>query len=259
MNLEKFNYEGTEIRTVVIEETPYFVGKDVATVLGYSNTQKAILTHVAEEDKGVTKWDTLGGKQDLIIINESGLYSLILSSKLPNAKKFKKWVTSEVLPSIRKHGAYMNENTLEQALTNPDFLIKLANQLKEEKSKNKELTNQLAINKQIIGELKPAKDYLDTILASQDTMKATQIAADYGLSAKSLNKILHEAGVIRKVNNQWILYIEYMGKGYTKSNTFTVREDKVVTETVWTQKGRLLIHEILTDRGYKANQDKVKG
>ena len=96
-----------ELRTVEISGEPWFVGKDVAEALGYSNARKAVLVHVDAEDKGVTKWDTPGGTQQMTIINESGLYSLILSSKLPSAKEFKHWVTSEVLPSIRKNGAYI--------------------------------------------------------------------------------------------------------------------------------------------------------
>lgn len=100
------NPEFGRIRTVIINNEPFFVGKDVAEVLGYSNSRKAILDHVDGEDKGVTKCDTLGGVQELTVINESGLYSLILSSKLPSAKQFKRWVTSEVLPSIRKTGSY---------------------------------------------------------------------------------------------------------------------------------------------------------
>ena len=98
-----------KIRMIEIDNTPYFVGKDVAEILGYSNSRKAIADHVDEEDKGVTKCYTLGGVQELTVINESGLYSLILSSKLPTAKQFKHWVTSEVLPSIRKYGAYATE------------------------------------------------------------------------------------------------------------------------------------------------------
>ena len=101
------NAEFGKIRTVTIDGEPWLVGKDVADILGYSNTRKAIADHVDDEDKGVTKCDTLGGKQDLTIINESGFYSLVIGSKLPTAKRFKRWVTSEVLPSIRKHGAYI--------------------------------------------------------------------------------------------------------------------------------------------------------
>ena len=117
------NNEFGEIRVLEIENEPWFVGKDVATILGYKDTSDAIKKHVDEEDKGVGEIPTPGGKQNMKVINESGLYSLILSSKLPNAKKFKRWVTNEVLPSIRKHGAYMTEDTIEKALTSPDFLI----------------------------------------------------------------------------------------------------------------------------------------
>lgn len=126
----------------------------------------------------------------------------------------------------------------------------------KQQEKIEELQEEVEIRGQLIGELKPAKDYLDTILASGDTMKITQIASDYGLSAVALNKILNEQRIIRKVNKQWILYNIYTNKGYTKSHTFKVKEDKTIIETVWTQKGRLFIHEILTKLGYKANMDK---
>ena len=111
-NSEEFG----DIRTVTIDNEPWFAGKDVAEALGYSNTRKAIGDHVHEDDKGVTKWDTLGGKQDLTIINESGLYALIFGSKLESAKRFKHWVTSEVLPAIRKTGAYQKPLTPQEML-----------------------------------------------------------------------------------------------------------------------------------------------
>lgn len=129
------NEEFGEVRTVTIEGEPYFVAKDITGVLGYSNSRKAIGDHVDEDDKGVTKCDTLGGVQDMVIINESGLYSLILSSRLPSAKRFKRWVTSEVLPSIRKHGMY----AAQELLDNPDLLISVAQELKAEREKNKAL------------------------------------------------------------------------------------------------------------------------
>ena len=151
------NEEFGSVRTMEINGVPYFVGKDVAEILGYSNINKAIQMHVDEEDKKVLDYKgfshfgtTLWSGNDFsnkTIINESGLYSLILSSKLPNAKKFKHWVTSEVLPSIRKHGAYMTPETLEQALTSPDFLIKLATELKTEKEKRQALEVQAEENK----------------------------------------------------------------------------------------------------------------
>ena len=137
--IETFIYDGNNIRTVYINGAIWFVGKDVATVLGYSDTAKAIRVHVDNEDKGVDEMDTPGGKQKLTIINESGLYSLILSSKLPDTKPFKRWVTSEVLPTIRKHGAYMTPQKIEEVILNPDMIIQLALQIKAEQQKNKEL------------------------------------------------------------------------------------------------------------------------
>lgn len=140
------NEEFGQVRTVLIENEPWFVGKDVTEILGYQNGSRDINRHVDEEDRQNYQNGTLESNRGLTVINESGLYSLILLSKLPNAKKFKKWVTSEVLPTIRKHGAYMTENTLEEALTNPDFLIKLATELKEEQSKRKALEEEKKLN-----------------------------------------------------------------------------------------------------------------
>ena len=154
------NNELGDIRVLEIKNEPWFVGKDIATVLGYKNSSDALKKHVDEEDKGVAKCDTLGGKQDLAIINESGLYSLILGSKLTNAKKFKRWVTSEVLPSIRKHGAYMTEDTIEKALTSPDFLIQLATKLKEEQEKTKQLEDKLDKNSKMLNQISASKNSL---------------------------------------------------------------------------------------------------
>ena len=127
------------VRTVEVSGTPYFVGKDVAEILGYADPQKAMKMHIDDEDKLTRQIVVSGQNRNVTIINESGLYSLILSSKLPKAKEFKHWVTSEILPTIRKHGAYMTEKTLEKALTSPDFLIQLATQLKEEQAQRKAL------------------------------------------------------------------------------------------------------------------------
>lgn len=128
-----------EIRTIVMNSEPWFVGKDVAEILGYAKARNAISAHVDPEDKkDAPIQGPLGGTQEMTIINESGLYSLILSSKLPTAKKFKRWVTSEVLPAIRKHGAYLTEQKVEEILTNPDTIIKLATQLKEEREARKQ-------------------------------------------------------------------------------------------------------------------------
>ena len=135
--LQVFNFEQSQVRVIEQNGETWFVGKDVCDVLGYSNPSKALIDHVDEEDKLNNESLLSLGQRGGWLINESGLYSLILSSKLPTAKQFKRWITFEVLPSIRKHGAYMTEKTLEKALTNPDFLIQLAQQLKSEQEKTK--------------------------------------------------------------------------------------------------------------------------
>ena len=124
-----------KVRTTEINGEPYFVGKDVAEILGYKETAKAIRTKVDHDDKGVSVLDTPGGKQEITVINESGVYSLVFSSKLPRAKEFKHWVTSEILPSIRRHGAYMTDDILAKTIENPDFLINLLTEMKEEKQR----------------------------------------------------------------------------------------------------------------------------
>ena len=169
-NLQTWSYENSEIRTIEKDGEPWFVGKDVAAVLGYSNTRDALAKHVDDEDKNtVVIRDGIQGNPNTIVINESGLYSLILSSKLPNAKKFKRWVTNEVLPSIRKHGAYMTDQTLEQALTSPDFLIQLATQLKEEKEQRKQLEAKVEQDK-------PKVLFADSVSASKSSILVGELA-----------------------------------------------------------------------------------
>ena len=159
------------IRTLAINNEPWFVGKDVAEILGYAKPENAIANHVDEEDKTSTLIQGSGSnyKSKAIIINESGLYSLVLSSKLPSAKEFKRWITHEVSPAIRKHGAYMTEDTLEKALTSPDFLIQLATQLKEEKEKR------LAAEKQIEMD-RPKTIFADAVSASHTSILVGEMA-----------------------------------------------------------------------------------
>ncbi|EGP4728607.1 phage antirepressor [Enterococcus faecium] len=248
-----FNFEQNEVRTVLVNDEPYFVGKDVAEILGYSKPRNAISTHVDEEDKqDAPIQGGLGGKQKMTIINESGLYSLILKSKLPSAKKFKRWVTSEVLPAIRKHGGYLTPEKVEEALLNPDTIFQLATQLKEER------TGRL-IAEQKIAEYEPKISYLDSILSSTDSVTISQIAADYGMSPQQMNKLLHKLGVQKKVGNQWLLCKKHMNQGYTKSHTTEIPKadggTKIVMNTKWTQKGRLFIYELLKKEGYYPQMD----
>lgn len=163
------NVEFGEVRTIVIGNEPFFVAKDVAEILGYINPRDAISKHVDGEDKGVAKCDTLGGNQNLTVINESGLYSLILFSKLPKAKEFKRWVTSEVLPTIRKHGAYMTTETVEKAMNDPDFIIGLVTKLKEERTAKEQ-----ALKK--IEEDKPKVLFADAVATSHTSILIGELA-----------------------------------------------------------------------------------
>ena len=179
------NAEFGKVRTTVINGEAMFIGKDVAQALGYERATKAIADHVDAEDiDEVPIQDSIGRMQKTPVITESGLYSLILSSKLPTAKKFKRWVTSEILPSIRKHGAYMTPETIEKALTSPDFLIQLATKLKEEKEKNIQLSAKIEQDK-------PKVEYHDSVINTGNLITMTNIAKDLGFrSAQPLNKIL---------------------------------------------------------------------
>ena len=245
-----------QVRMMMIEDTPYFVGKDVADILGYVNGSRDINTHVDEEDKLKYQISTAGQMREQILINESGVYALVFSSKLPTAKKFKRWVTSEVLPSIRKHGAYMTKPTIEQIITSPDFLIKLATELKNEKearqeaeAKNFKLEHEVVGLNEKISELKPKADYVDRILKSTSLVTTTQIAKDYGMGAPTFNKKLKELKVQHNVGGQWVLTYKYQGKGYASSETIEVEKKdgsiKTVMHTKWTQKGRLFLHDFL--------------
>lgn len=244
------NTQFGNLEILTIEGKEWFPAIKVAEILGYTNPRKAIRDHTKE--RGVTirsVIDSLGRNQDKKFIDEGNLYRLITRSKLPQADEFEEWVFEDVLPSIRKHGIYATDNVIEQTLRDPDYIINVLTEYKKEKDNN-------LILRQQIGELKPKADYVDEILKSPGTMTITQIAADYGLSAQKLNKLLHQARLQRRVGKQWVLYAEHMNKGYTKSHTIEiVRSDgrpDTQPQTRWTQKGRLKIHEIMTDFGYEA-------
>ena len=223
---------------------PWFVGKDVAEALGYSDTKQAIRTNVSEEDKkhllksefrGCESTTSKINNNGAMVINESGLYALIFGSKLESAKRFKHWVTSEVLPSIRKNGAYMTEKTLERALAEPDFLIQLAQQLKEEKTKRLELEKDNKI-------LKPKADYFDDLVDRNLLTNFRDFAKELNIGQKYLIEWL--------ISNRYI-YRNEKGKikPYSKysegdSRLFEVKEYKATnnshsgTQTLITPRGR---------------------
>lgn len=247
------NPEFGNIRSMERDGEPWFVGKDVAAALGYDRGAKAVQDHVDNEDiDAVPIQDSIGRMQNTPIINESGLYSLVLGSKLPTAKKFKRWVTSEVIPAIRKNGYY----------SLPKDYLSALRALVDAEEQRMALLGENQRQAQVIAEFEPIKQYVDTILESQDALATSQIAADYGMSAQQLNKILRDEGIQHKVNGQWLLYKKHMNMGYTKSKTiqFTHSDGRNDTKlhTQWTQKGRLMIHGILEKRGVVAMMDRNK-
>lgn len=244
------NAEFGSVRTITVEGEPYFVGKDVAEILGYSNTRKALADHVDEEDKGVTKCDTPGGVQELTVINESGLYSLILSSKMPNVKKFKRWVTSEVLPTIRRHGLY----AMDEVLANPDILLNALLELKAERERNANLQAVVAVQNQQMIEMQPKVSYYDVVLNCKDLVAISVIAKDYGWSATKLNQYLQQKGIQYKQGGKiWLLYQKHAEKGYTSTKTHSYPGSDGSTHTkvhtYWTQRGRLFIYDLLKADG----------
>lgn len=249
-----------EICTVQQEEGKVlFKANDVARSLGYAEAAKAVRTHC----KGVSVLDTsIENQYGTVVmqptkfISESDVYRLVMRSKLPEAEKFQDWVCEEVLPAIRKDGAYLSEKALQRAVTDPEFFIGLANAIRKEKEQRLEIESccteqQLLIDRQkeTIEELGKRSAYAETVLQNKDLVDITQIAQDYGLSGRRLNAILHEKRVQYKSGKQWILYAPYKGNGYVGSETSQLENGKTVMRTRWTQKGRLFIHDLLKADG----------
>lgn len=253
------NPEFGQVRSVMMNEEPWFVGKDVADILGYSNGNRDIVRHVEEEDRENIDNETqyrFGielGQRGGWLINESGLYSLILSSKLPKAKEFKHWVTSEVLPDIRKHGMYMSNEVVESVVSDPANFLKVLSAYVDSKNRVEELEAENAEQQKEIEVMKPKASYCDRVLQTKNAVNITTIAKDYGLSAVTLNKMLHEYGIQYKQGGTWLLYQQYADMGYTKTTTniYTNASGEECTSihTKWTQKGRLFIYETLKEHG----------
>lgn len=247
-NLKAFDFEGSSVRTVLKEGNPWWVAKDVCEVLGISKHRDAVEKLDADEREPI-KVDTLGGPQNMVCINESGLYTLIIRSNKPNAKKFRRWITHDVLPSIRKHGLY----AVDEVLANPDILIKALEELKAERLKNNQLSETVKVQEQQIIEMKPKASYYDVVLNCEDAVAISVIAKDYGKSARWLNKYLHEQGVQYKQGKIWLLYQNHAEFGYTTTKTHTFKDsngyDRSKVHTYWTQKGRLFIYDLLKSNG----------
>ena len=255
------NKEFGAVRTTGTPEQPLFCLADVARVLGLK-TSKLV--------QRLSKYpisDSLGREQVTNFINEDGLYDVILDSRKPEAKRFRKWVTSEVLPTIRKHGAYMTQQTIEKALAEPDFLIQLAVNLKEERQKRLlaeqeceyqrtrivELGSEVDDLQHEVSEMKDKVSYLDIILANKSSVLVTQIAHDYGESSIRFNRRLKDMNIQYQRGKQWILYAGYKDCGYVTSETYLIKHkdgtEDVRMNTKWTQKGRRFLYEKLKSAG----------
>lgn len=250
------NEQFGEIRAFEIGGEHWFVGKDIAEVLAYHNTRDALKKHVDSEDKADVAIHDGRQNRKMTVINESGIYSLIFSSKLPAAKTFKRWVTSEVLPSIRKNGAYINEQLLEELLESRETADEFFKQLKEEKKLVRASNRLIKTQSKLIGELEdrlddvlPEAEYCENVLLCENAIPVSIIAKSYGMTAQKFNQLLHRIKIHYKVGGVWVLYSRYDGNGYTATRTYE-KDGKAIVNTVWTQLGREFLYRKLAENGY---------
>lgn len=252
-NVIKFNKEvqvieqrevlGKEFKMYGTVEEPLFLAKDVTDWLDNKNTSQ-MLKVVDEDEKALyTMYRVDGSSHKQWFLTEDGLYEVLMQSRKPIAKSFKKKV-KEILKDVRKHGMYATDDVINTMLDDPDTMITLLTNYKEEKTRR-------LIAEQQVQELQPKATYYDLILDSNDTMTATQIAKDYGMSAQEFNTLLSNLGIQYKQSGQWLLYKDYQSNGYTHSKSFKYQKNDGTTgvnlSTKWTQKGRLFLYEILKD------------
>lgn len=256
-------FEGHEIEIFELDGeilfNPYQVGECLeisdATVRDHmrkmNKNQVVKLTNSDVASTNIRKLNNAGEN----FLTESGLYKLLMKSRKPRAERFQDWITDEVIPQIRKTGGYIPHN---QNMSEAEIMaaaMQIANKTIEEQRKRIDIVEKEKENlSNVIAGVAPTVEFAETILESNGTLTATQIGADYGISAIELNSILHEKGIQYKNNGQWILYAKYKDRGYTESKTFYIGNGDTRTRTVWTQKGRKFIHEILTEMGYKNKQ-----
>ena len=247
--LKVLDFEGHRVRTVIMNAEPWFVLKDVCDVLGLT-TPTRVAERLEEDEVSQTHIiDSLGRNQETIIINESGLYNVIIRSDKSEAAKFRRWITHDVLPSIRNTGLYATD----ELINNPDLFIEILQNLKKEREKNKALNETVGVQQQRIAEMQPKSNYYDVILNTNDAISITKISKDYGKSAIWLNSYLHEKGVQFKQGDIWLLYAKYAEQGYTCTKTHThLGSDGDIhssVHTYWTQKGRLFLYDLLKNDG----------
>ena len=230
-----------DVRVVGDFENPRFCLADACKILGIGNPSDV----KKRLDKGVVSIETLqtaGGMQNLTFINEDGLYDLILDSRKPAAKKFRKWITSEVIPSIRKYGVYATNDFLSKSIADPMYAIGILTALKETQDKAAALEAKNA-------ELQPKADFFDRFLNSDETMPITYIAKMYGVGGATMNTWLANLKIQYKVGRRWVLFHEYADKGYTRAVPLQLTSGRTVTQTEWTNRGRLFIYNRLKEIG----------
>lgn len=229
------------------EEKPLFLAKEVAEWIEHSRASE-MLKSIDEDEKLMQTILASGQNRQMWFLTEDGVYEVLMQSRKPIAKIFKKEV-KKILKDIRKHGMYARDELLD----NPDLLIEMATRLKQEREQRKQLEVVNTALTQQIGELKPKADYTDMVLQNKSLMTITAIAKDYGLSGNALNKKLNELGIQYKQSGQWFLYAPHQAKGYTSSSTQVIEHKdgskEVKLHTKWTQKGRLFIYEELKKKG----------
>lgn len=244
--VQLFNHpEFGGVRVVGDSENPRFCLSDVCKILAIGNPSQ-VKTRL---DKGVISNETLqtaGGMQSLMFINEDGLYDVILDSRKPSAKKFRKWITNQVVPSIRKTGMYINPN----APINPDLLIKIANDMKALAAQRDEFKALAAAKDETINQLQPKADYCEKILQSPNAVPVTVIAKEYGYSGVMFNQLLGSYKIQRRVGGVWTLYQEYIGKGYVVTETVVTNNGGSAMQMKWTQRGRFFLYDFLKARGH---------
>lgn len=245
------NEQFGQVRAMVIDGNPWFVAADVCKALEIGDTHKAV-GRLDEDEKGRNSIPTLGGIQDLLIVSESGLYSLVLGSRKPEAKAFKRWVTHEVIPSIRKYGMYATDETLDKLIADPRYAAKLFTELANERDKNKALQATVETQAKKIEADKPKVRYYDIILQCEELLTPTQIAKDYGMSAIKFNRLLNEMHIQFRQGKKWILYQKYADLGWGQNQTSEYYTDwgfNCDTALRYTQVGRRGIYDKLKANG----------
>lgn len=243
------NVKFGEVRVKEKDGDAWFVATDICKILEIGNSSDAVrrINNGWVDKIEIPHPQSKTKKIKVNAVTEPGLYKLVFRSNKDEAEQFTDWIAEEVLPSIRKHGIYATDQTIDEIIADPDFAIELLTELKKERKEKEKLVGK-------ISELKPKANYTDKILNNSGLVTITQIAKDYGMSGRSMNELLHDLGVQYKQSGQWMLYAEYQGEGYTHSKTVDIVRSNgssgVKMYTKWTQKGRLFLYDLLKEEGF---------